>query len=624
MRDEDRPMSSRGRAAPLNLAARRYSVLDSVGTAFRCAPLSTSLYTFLALAAGAVAPAQALLVARFIDATIAVAEGQGGLREAVLGLAGVSCAIAFLWLERTARGLAELGMIQGLRSRFRTALARKRARLAYRVTEDEASLDLVRRVASDPETGGILDSFRHLVELAAFVVKVGGLLVILSSIVWWGGPILLLVSSMTLATGIRGGKRQYEAEREASGHERRSDYLSSLLLGREAAAERDLFGFSERVASMWRASFGKALAIRTKVRIHWFLSAYAGNIVSQLSWITAMAVLLPSVGSGRASPGSFIALTQAFANLDIVWGFMETVHGISADAEYFKDLGEFAALEESPMEAIAQAAWLPMDSSIADGDGDEKAPPRAPTLRSIVLDGVEFAYPGAEEPVLRGLSCVFEPGRLYAVVGANGAGKTTLIRLLAGLYEPDRGGILVNGREVGELSREELAGFFSIVHQDFARYQLSLRDNITLGRPEGGLGAAVEKAGLTALVSRLSGRLDTHIGRLEDGGVELSGGEWQRVAMARALAAHSAVRILDEPTASLDPVAESRLYKDFGRITRGETTILVTHRLGAARLADTILVLEGGIIAESGNHGELMGAGGLYARMYESQRSWYA
>lgn len=628
-------------AGPLRLKARRYVVADAVGLAFRCAPMASFLYAALGLAAGAVAPLQAVAAGLFIDAATAAALGRGGVDAAILALAAVGGAIAFIWLERPVRGLAELGIVMGLRARWRTALALKRSRLAYRLVEDSAALDLARRIAEDPETGRLLGAYRHIVEMAAFVVKVGGLLAILASIVWWGCPVLLLVSSLALVTGVRGGKRHYDAEREATGHERRAEYLSGLLLGRETAAERDLFGFSGRVATLWRASFERALAIRTAARLRWFVSAYAGNIVSQLSWIAAMAVLLPSVGSGSTSPGTFIALTQAFANLDIVWGFMETVHGIAADAEFFKDLGAFLALEESPRESLrletlasnaaphAAAPHAAAGASFAESPvgvaaiRDEAGPPPF-ELRSIELRDIEFSYPGSSSPVLRGTSCRFEPGRLYAVVGANGAGKTTLIRLLGGLYPADGGSILVNGEDIAALSREELSRVFSIVHQDFARYQLSLRDNILLGRPDDLLEAAVREAGLRPLVASLPRGLDTHIGRLEDGGVELSGGEWQRVAMARALAAPSAVRILDEPTASLDPVAESRLYEDFGRVTRGGTTVLVTHRLGAARLADRILVLEDGRIAESGSHEELMEAGGLYGRMYESQRSWYA
>jgi len=218
-------------------------------------------------------------------------------------------------------------------------------------------------------------------------------------------------------------------------------------------------------------------------------------------------------------------------------------------------------------------------------------------------------------------------GRHYAFVGANGAGKTTITKLICRMYDNYEGEILLNGRELRSYPLKEIKDCFSVVFQDYGNYCIPFRDSIMLGdvrkRDEARLKKAVEEIGLEQAVKDLPAGMDTPLGKIITDGVDLSGGQWQRVAIARSLYSSAQVRILDEPTASLDPVAESEVYNMFGRVSRNSTTIFITHRLGAARLADYIIVLEDGAVKEMGSHDELLKRGGLYAEMFESQRSWY-
>ncbi|MFO7705078.1 MAG: ABC transporter ATP-binding protein [Halopseudomonas sp.] len=360
---------------------------------------------------------------------------------------------------------------------------------------------------------------------------------------------------------------------------------------------------------MWRKSFRSALSVRLSARLRWYVKAYAGNLTNQAIWVLLMLALLPSLQSGAVSIGLFIALTQAFTRFDIVWGFMDTVNGIAADAEFVKDLTAFLALPEENNAVVAPPASIPSQ------------PPAAPAR--IELRDVRFRYLGTQRYVLDGLSLTLEAGKRYALVGANGCGKTTVTRLLTGLYPAESGSIWVNDRDLRKVSAAELCALISVVYQDFARYSVSLRDNVFLGQEPAEDGQVFERAGLGSLVARLPQGVDTPLGKIAGDGVDISGGEWQRVAMARSLAQPAALRILDEPTAALDPVAESELYASFDRLTEGATTLLITHRLGATKTADVILVLDGGRIIETGSHAELMQSGGLYARMYASQRYWY-
>ncbi len=596
----------------LRLSKRRYTLLDSVRICFRCAPVASLFYAFFDLASAALAPLKTLVVAAFIDAAIASFR-QGAPTQGLYGALGLVAVITtFQWLKAALHNFADLKLVLALREKYRTALTDKRTRLAYRHVEDPNTYDLIQRVAENPEGGRLKASYFHLVDMASFVIKVGGLLVILTSAVWWGALAVLAVSSLSLATGVRGGAAQYRAEREVARSERRSSYLAGLLVGREPAAERTLFGFTPMVNRMWRRAFESALAVRIRTRLRWYVSAYSGSLVSISSWTFIMAILLAPLAAGSISVGLFIALTQAFTGLNIVWGFMDTVHGLAADAAFFGDLTAFLALDEEP-------AFT--------GIGD--APTRLLEPVTLELRNVWFRYPGTERWILRGVGCVFEPGRHYAVVGANGAGKTTLTRLITGLYEPSSGSVLLNGRDIRTYCHAERIAAFAVVYQDFARYSVSIRENILLGAGASAASGSEQwfgllaETGLSETVERLAHGADTRLGKLTEDGVDLSGGEWQRVAMARALSRPAPIRILDEPTAALDPTAESAMYELFHRASVGTTTLLISHRLGATKIADSVVVLADGRIAEQGSHLELMRRNGFYAQMYRSQRSWY-
>lgn len=272
---------------------------------------------------------------------------------------------------------------------------------------------------------------------------------------------------------------------------------------------------------------------------------------------------------------------------------------------------------------------------------------------------MSFTYPGTRQPVLKEVSFALEVGRHYALVGANGSGKSTIAKLIMGLYRPDGGQILINGTSIAGWPQDALNGLFGVVFQDFARYSLTIRDNVAAaGRlDDAAVQASLAGAGLgDDFAQRLPLGYDTPLGKVLRGGVNASWGEWQRLAMARSLAADAPVRILlsrefgtrdlslrqwqrvaiarglfrehdlillDEPTASIDPLEEQAVYERFMEMAAGRTAILVTHRLGSARLADRILVMRDGRIVEDGTHERLLERRGLYHEMFTAQAAWY-
>lgn len=246
-------------------------------------------------------------------------------------------------------------------------------------------------------------------------------------------------------------------------------------------------------------------------------------------------------------------------------------------------------------------------------------------FEKLEFKNVSFKYTNSERYVLKNFNLFIEKGKKYALVGLNGEGKTTIVKLAVGLYSDYEGMILLNGKNIQEYSREDLNRIMSVLFQDFAKYSTSIRENIW-GAKEGGsldLINGIDGIELNELIEKLPKGLDTEIGKISEQSIDLSGGEWQKIAFARVLAKDSSVIILDEPTAALDPIIESKLYALFYEMTQNKTSIVINHRLGATKLYDNILVLSEGSVVECGSHDELIERRGLYYHMYESQKEWY-
>ncbi|HEV3494863.1 MAG TPA: ABC transporter ATP-binding protein, partial [Actinomycetes bacterium] len=397
---------------------------------------------------------------------------------------------------------------------------------------------------------------------------------------------------------------------------RRADYYRDLAVQREPGKELRIFSLRDwagaRQARYWLAGVTEMLALRRKG-------------LAAVLWLHTLAVvglgfayvhMLQSTIDGRTSVGTFTAASMATVGLSTSVVMLLREASRSRRSSFYLP---------SAMRVLGLAKADPrLDVS---GTTPARQRPRS----GIRFEGVSFVYPGTDRKVLDSLDLDIEAGSSVALVGENGAGKTTLVKLLCRFYDPTEGRILVDGVDIREFDLDDYRRRLAVIFQDFVRYQLPARDNVGFGAldraaDEAMLREAASRVGVLEQIEALPQGWDTPLAR-EFGGVDLSGGEWQRVALARAMMAQigrdADLLVLDEPTASLDVRVENELYNHFAELSRGRTTLLVSHRFSTVRMAGRIVLLSGGNVVEDGSHDELVAAGGRYAALYQVQASHY-
>lgn len=594
----------------MKIENRTYKMPDFIKIPLSISPCMVMLQVvFDGIISSLVPTFQVLATASFIDTAIRIFQGQADRSQIIIPVLWVLLFVSFNY------GMALMGLVReklnlNLTEAFRVAVTEKRARLEYRHVENNETWDLIERVAKDPaEQMG--KGFRNLVIAVGLVIRIGSVLMILLLRVWWAPLVIVAFSIPLLKLAAKLGTLGYEAGKEAAKHTRRATYYQDVLTGRDYVEERALFGYSDELNDRYKGKFLIAHGINRKMQRNRYLKMSGSGMMTILVAILVAGVLLAPLGSGQISIGLFMGLVTATLGLVpiIVFDLTNVTNDMANGREYMRDLTAFGALSET-----AGATDLPAD--------------RMNEPNCIELRDVSFAYPGTDVMILKGLSLKLFSKKLYAFVGVNGAGKTTITKLLTGLYDNYSGEILIDGRNIRDFSQAELKALFSIVYQDYAKYQVPLVDSIGLGdvreMPMEHVDGPLKVLGLKNAVFHMRAGIQTPLGRINEDGIDLSGGQWQKVAIARSLVSRAPMHILDEPTAALDPVAESELYELFRKASEDKSTILITHRLGATRIADEVFVIADGRVAEQGTHQELMAKAGIYAEMFEAQRGWYA
>jgi ATP-binding cassette subfamily B protein len=439
--------------------------------------------------------------------------------------------------------------------------------------------------------------------------------VIFSVALAWASPWLLVMLALGVLPTFLGETHYaflgYAKNFRQTPAKREMDYLRQVAGSREGAKEVKLFGlsgfFTERFQSLARDIYKEDVALsRSKLVVGGLL-----GIIGTLGYYGAYIFVIWRTIHGAYDIGQFTFMTtaiqQASSNLQQVFS---TASGISDQALFLTDLVAFFEMKPT---VVSKPDGLPA--------------PR-PIQRGFEFRNVSFTYPETSRTVLKNFSFFLRPGERVALIGENGQGKTTIVKLITRLYDPTEGQILLDGKDLRDYALEDLHAEIGVIFQDFMRYELTALENIGVGRIDrlnhmSEIADAAHKSLADTVVKKLEHGYDQQLGRRFEGGVELSGGEWQKMALARAYLRDAQMLILDEPTAALDARSELEVFERFAELTQGKMALLISHRFSTVRMADRIAVLSEGRLIEEGNHESLIHAGGLYAEMFEMQAASY-
>lgn len=577
---------------------------------WRAGPVFVTGIAILRLAA-ALTPVSILYVSkRIIDVAVRSTQGQPVDYGHLWMLLAIEFALAVgsMLLSRSIDYM-DLRLADEFNRYINLRLMEKAASLDLSYFEDAEFYDKLERArAQASDRIGLLGAVGNLFQRSIVLVSMAAAVINYSPWLF----LLLLVCTIPAFLGeSHFALRGYELAHSLTPARRELDYLRVLGSSREAAKEIKIFGL-ERYLNRRYSELSQTLIVRNRSLAR-----------SRLGWGAALAAL-GSIGYY----GSYVFLVWETVEGRISVGTLTFIAGAiaSANSELSTIFSLLSAMSEQALFLTDLLTFFEVRPRIMDKPGAIAGP------RSIhegyACEGVSYHYPGSDRLVLNDFNFQILPGENIAIVGENGTGKTTLVKLLARLYEPTAGRITLDGVDIRDFRIADLRATVGVIFQDFMRYDMTVRQNIAAGRmelspndPE--LWEALTKAGGKDIVDELPGKLEQMLGRRFEGGQDLSGGQWQRIALARAYLRNAQLLILDEPTAALDAVAEQQVFEKFADLTQDRMAILISHRFSTVRMADRIVVLAEGKIEEEGRHDHLITCGGRYSRMFEMQAANY-
>lgn len=580
--------------------------LKSIGLVWKCAKLTSALKISQCILTAILTPMSIFLTQLLIDYIQLYSKGSIGLAS-IYGIFGLLL-LSYLFLAGSSffDSLINISLKRKVNQTLTTTIVHKFLALEYGCFEDAKVADTLNRMGGEPQSK-ILSIFLDTLNSLTLLITIGGTSFVFAQVSIWVSIMFLAMLIPILWLDYKAMDTMNTMFNNQSKQERKLNYLGSLLNDKNSLLELKIYSAIDYILINWKALNKKVLDERVRNTIY-SQKYFAISTVMTILWSGFVtAILICQIYEGRISIGVLVALI----------GSAGTILGLSDRLSR-----TFSSLSQEHMTLKHYYKFLSLpDIKTIDNEKDFSEP-------HIVFDDVHFAYPNSDKEILKGVSMEFYPHQRVSLVGENGAGKSTVIKLLCKLYKPDKGKITINGTDINLLSINELKKVYSVVFQDYVSYSLTLRENIAFGDIEKlnndtAIFEAMKQGLSYEILEQLHNDLDTYLGKLEEEGVDLSGGQWQRIAISRACLSDSALVILDEPTASLDPITENEMYQSFASLLSHKGCIMISHRLASSKLADTIFVLKNGVVAEKGTHDELMAKNGLYAYMFHAQSSWY-
>ncbi|MFB3854435.1 MAG: ABC transporter ATP-binding protein [Vicinamibacterales bacterium] len=552
------------------------------------------------------------LVVDTLTLAIQGSQSSASARPVIVLLAVAGCVALLEVLARSAASFVSEAQTQTVTDHLSDLVHEQAVMLDLSHYEDPRYYDMLHRAKEEAgwRPTYLVNSMFQTAQGGLSLVTLAGLLLSLN---WVVAGVLVCASLPSALLRLRYANRLYRWHRTRTHLERRSWYVHTLLTEGQYAKEVRLFDLAGALRNRFRELRVRLRAERLGIARDRSLVDSAAQGGATLAAFGTYAFLAYRTVQGAVTLGGFVLYFQAFQRGQ-AW-LRDVLNNLAALYEgslFLGDLFDFLDLKPAAVPAAQAAAATP---SFFEG--------------TVVFENVSYVYPGTSRKALDGVSFSIRPGEHVALVGENGSGKTTLVKLLCRLYEPTEGRITIDGIDLADYDPAAFRRQIAVMFQDYARYQLTARENIGFGNLAAiddlrRIATAAGHAGADTVIEALPSRYETALGRWFEDGVELSAGDWQRVALARAFVREDArIVVLDEPTSALDAKVEHELLSRLRKLSRDRTTLVISHRMSSARLADRILVLAGGRLVESGTHDQLVGRGGPYATLYGLQAERY-
>ena len=582
---------------------------ELLGEIYKTAPLMVIMTFIAAIVTGLITPLLVFVNSHIFDDGIAVAQGQMTFSEYIpyLVLFAILAIVQPLIKDVFIYGYVQPKSQLILRTALKGRMLQKIKRMKYEHFESETSIEIIDKAYNRTENAARHMFPMYMNDFLSSIFASIGLLLLLFNIKWWLLLTVLLPFFLETYLVSRNNFNIYSEMEKYWEKERIYETLGGFLKEKEFLKENKLNNSSDYLIGIYRNRMNSRNREYESYYFKQLGRNFTQNNITKFAILINVLILLLLFVNGEVSVGLFISVSfaifmQVFQVLESTTSFVKSSGFHINTFDYY---GKYFALSENEQSD---------DHSV-------------PKNIKIEFRDVWFRYPGTGRDVLKGLSFTITAGEKISIVGRNGEGKSTMVKLLLGLFAPDRGEILINEKSLFSFSDTARSHIFGMVFQDFVRYSISAKENVLLGNIDNAsdelFAEAIKKAKVDQCIAELHEGCETLLGREFDGGVDLSGGQWQRIAMARAFMGDKPVLILDEPTSQLDPIAESNLYSEFAEMADGKTAIFITHRLASTIITNRVFVISDGRVTENGTHDELMKQGGLYAEMFQTQKQWY-